>query len=397
VSLACAAGSRECRSQACAECLRRTWLVARLAGRIELARRGGPSAGAGALRELLALPDATLLAAIAGRERARIAHELERIDPAALLDACADAGLVAVCRHASDYPARLLDLDDAPAVLHVTRAGVAGLARMAGGTLDGGPDAVAIVGTRRASADGLEIARALGRGLAAAGVTVISGMALGADSAAHTGALEAGGPTVAVLACGADVPYPASKRTLYAQIARAGCVVSELPPGFGPHRWCFPARNRIIAALAQMTVVVEAAERSGSLITAELAADLGREVGAVPGPVTSWRAAGTNALLRDGATLVRDARDALDAIVGVEAGPATATAATAVAGRLRAAGLEPRLADLLDAVEAGRDTIAALASHPAEVRAIVAGLTELELLGLLRRATGGRYVRAASS
>jgi DNA processing protein len=222
-------------------------------------------------------------------------------------------------------------------------------------------------------------------------------MALGADSAAHAGALEAGGATVAVLACGADVPYPPSKRTLYRRIVQAGCVVSELPPGFAPHRWCFPARNRIIAALAQMTVVVEAAERSGSLITAELAADLGRDVGAVPGPVTSWRAAGANALLRDGATVVRDARDVLDAIVGVERGPGASAAQARrdrTAGRHRAAGLEPRLADLLDAVESGRDTVAALAGHPAEAGAIVAGLTELELLGLLRRAAGGRYVRA---
>jgi DNA processing protein len=386
--------------QACADCLRRTWLVARLAGRIELARHAGRGGGAGALRELLALPDATLLAAIAGQERHRIARELEQVEPTGLRLACARAGLTAVCRHDRDYPARLLHLDDAPAVLHVTEAGASHLANMAAGTLAGGADAVAIVGTRRASADGLEIARALGRGLAAAGVTVVSGMALGADSAAHAGALEAGGATVAVLACGADVPYPPSKRTLYARIVRAGCVVSELPPGFGPHRWCFPARNRIIAALAQMTVVVEAAERSGSLITAELAADLGRDVGAVPGTVTSWRAAGTNALLRDGATLVRDARDVLDAIVGV-AGEAAPTDAQAgrhrPAGRHRAAGLEPRLADLLDAVEAGRDTVAALAGHPAEADAIVAGLTELELLGLLRRAAGGRYVRAVAS
>jgi DNA processing protein len=406
VSIARATEPAEREPQACAGCLRRTWLVGRLAGRIELARHAGRGAGTGALRELLALPDARLLAALGGQERHRIARELERVEPAELLAACARAGLVAVCRHDPDYPARLGHLDDAPAVLHVTRAGAGRLAQMVGGTLDTGPDAVAIVGTRRASAEGLEIARALGRGLAAAGVTVVSGMALGADSAAHAGALEAGGATVAVLACGADVPYPPSKRTLYARIARAGCAVSELPPGFGPYRWCFPARNRIIAALAQMTVVVEAAERSGSLITAELAADLGREVGAVPGPVTSWRAAGTNALLRDGATLVRDARDALDAIVGVEGEAATSAAPAGsgraarpdpAAGRHRAAGLEPRLADLLDAVEAGRDTVAALAVHPAEAGAIVAGLTELELLGLLRRATGGRYVRAVAS
>ena len=177
---------------------------------------------------------------------------------------------------------------------------------------------MAVVGTRRASADGLEVARALGRGLAAAGVTVVSGMALGVDSAAHAGALESSGRTVAVLAGGADVPYPPSKARLHGLIAERGCVVGELPPGFVAMRWCFPARNRIIAALAHMTIVVEAARRSGSLITAEIAIDIGREVGAVPGPVTAWRSAGTNALLRDGATVIRDAADALDVAVGVD-------------------------------------------------------------------------------
>jgi DNA processing protein len=141
-----------------------------------------------------------------------------------------------------------------------------------------------------------------------------------------------------------------------------------------------------------MTVVVEAAERSGSLITAEFAADLGREVGAVPGPVTSWRAAGANALLRDGATLVRDARDVLDAVLGVQAAAERSAAAAA-----EQTPLEPRLQRLLDAVEAGRDTVGALAAHPVDVAQIVAGLTELELLGLLRRVAGGRYVRRAAA
>jgi DNA processing protein len=371
---------------ACDACLRRTWLVARLAAYIELSRRAG--GGSSRLRELLALPTERLIAVAPVEDRPRIARELDQVDPGELRAACARAGLAAVCRHHTGYPARLADLDDAPAVLHLKASRDDRLPELAGGGLQDGPRAVAIVGTRRASADGLEVARALGRGLAATGVTVVSGMALGADSAAHAGAVEAGGRTVAVLASGADVPYPASKRALHAEIAQTGCVVSELPPGFGPHRWCFPARNRVIAALAQMTVVVEAAERSGSLITAEIAADLGREVGAVPGPVASWRAAGTNALLRDGATLVRDVRDVLDSIIGVTADPAPRS------GRYRAAGLEPRLACLLDAVDAGRDTVAALAGHPAEAGQIVAGLTELELLGLLRRAAGGRYVRA---
>ena len=135
----------------------------------------------------------------------------------------------------------------------------------------------------------------------------------------------------------------------------------------------------------------EAAERSGSLITAEFAADLGREVGAVPGPVTTWRSAGTNALLRDGATLVRDARDVLDAVLGVEDGRPAAQSPSAP----RRPALEPRLQRLLDAVDGGRDTVGALARHPAEVAEIVAGLSELELLGALRRVAGGRYVRRA--
>ena len=162
------------------------------------------------------------------------------------------------------YPARLRDLDDAPAALFVA-GGVARLEALAGADLEQGPRAVAVVGTRRASADGLEVARALGRGLAAAGVTVVSGMALGVDSAAHAGALESSGRTVAVLAGGADVPYPPSKARLHQLIGERGCVVGELPPGFVAMRWCFPARNRIIAALAHMTIVVEAARRSGSL------------------------------------------------------------------------------------------------------------------------------------
>jgi DNA processing protein len=356
-------------ARACERCLRRTWLIARLAGAIELARHEKR-----VLRELLALPDGALLDSLGGRGGGNVEAERERLDPARLREACARAGLDAVCRHDDAYPARLRDLADPPAVLFVAAArdGLARLGRLAGGDLDDGPPAVSIVGTRRASADGNEIARGIGRGLSAAGVRVVSGMALGVDSAAHAGALDGPTPTVAILAGGADVPYPASKRGLYARIVERGCVVSEMPPGFTPFKWCFPARNRTIAALAQMTVVVEAAERSGSLITAEVAADLGREIGAVPGPVTSWRSKGTNALLRDGATLVRDARDVLDGVVGVEPPDAADPAA----------GLEPRLASLLRA----------LAGAPDQAQSTLAALTELELAGRLRRVPGGRYV-----
>jgi DNA processing protein len=368
---------------ACDACLHRTWLVARLAGAIEVARHEKR-----VLRELLALPEEKLIAALGDAAGGDVAAELEKADPAQMRAAAEAAGLAAVCRHDPAYPASLHDLRDRPAVLFVAASGdpLERLTRLVG-VGDGDreadePPAVSIVGARRASPDGLEIARALAAGLAGAGVTVVSGMALGIDSAAHAGALDGGTGTVAVLAGGADVPYPSSKRSLYRRILERGCVVSEMPPGAAPFRWCFPARNRTIAALGRMTVVVEAAERSGSLITAEVAADLGRDVGAIPGPITSWRANGTNALLHDGALLVRGAEDVLDAVVGLD------RVVVADPG----AGLPPRLASLMRAVSGGRDTLAALAGTPDQAQSTLAALTELELQGRLRRAAGGRYV-----
>ena len=355
---------------ACDACLRRTWLVARLAGWIELARHEGKR-----LPEVLALSDDDLLAAVAPSEVARIARQLERLDADELRGAYEIAGLSAVCRHEDDYPEALRDDRARPPIVSWS------------GALPAGP-AIAVVGTRQASPDGLEVARSLGRGLAASGVTVVSGMALGVDSAAHEGALQAGGPTVAVLAGGADIAYPRSKRTLHGRIRSSGAVLSEAPPGFVPRRWCFPARNRIIAGLASATIVVQAAIRSGSLITAELAMDLGRDVGAVPGSPLDWRSAGANALLRDGATVVRDAVDALDLALGVGHGLGTEAEA-------RTAGLDPALRTLLRKVGEGRATIDALALTPAEADAALVGLTELELLGLVRRGPGGTYQATA--
>lgn len=246
--------------------------------------------------------------------------------------------------------------------------------------------AVAIVGSRRASSYGIEVATELGRTLAAAGLVVVSGMAFGVDSAAHRGALEAGGKTVAVLAAGPDRPYPRSRATLYRQIAATGAVISELPPDSPTFRWMFPARNRIIAALAGLTIVVEAAERSGSLITADMAVDLGRSVGAVPGPVTSARSAGTNRLLAQGATVIRDAQDALDALLGpgvlsaVSSGPP----------------VEPERLRILDAVEAGANSPDAVAVTCAidPIEAAM-GMTVLELDGYLTSTTSGTYARTA--
>jgi DNA processing protein len=360
---------------ACDECLRRTALVAHLASHVERARRNHRH-----ICELLALPDDGLLAALAGDRLRELERLHERFDPAAQRARLREAGLDAVCRHHADYPARLEQAADAPAVLHIAgdRARLAALA---------GEDApaVAVVGARRAGQDALEVARGLGRGLAAAGVTVVSGMALGVDSAAHAGALEVGGPTLTVLASGADVPYPPSKRSLYRALVRTQAVLSEMPPGFRPFRWCFPARNRTIAGLASLTIVVEAAVRSGSLITAELAQELGRSVGAVPGSVLAPRTAGSNALLRDGALVIRHAQDALDEALGI--GVATAL------GGPDGGELAASLRTLLVRVEDGHDTVSALAATPAQAQHVLAGLAELELLGFLRRGPGGRYVR----
>jgi DNA processing protein len=362
---------------ACDACLRRTALVAMLAPHIEHARRHRRH-----IAELLALTDEDLVRGLAGERRGDIERALDAFDPDRARERAECAGLQVCCRHDQEYPPRLGRTADAPAVLHIA-GDVARLAVL----YDEHEPAVAVVGARRAGADGIEVARGLGRGLAAAGVTVVSGMALGIDSAAHAGALEVAGPTVAVLAGGADMPYPPSKRGLYRSIVRVGAAISEMPPGSQPFRWCFPARNRTIAGLATLTIVVEATERSGSLITAELAQDLGRAVGAVPGPVGTARAAGSNALLRDGGLVIRHAQDALDEVLGVGAATAcTGRATTELDGPLRA---------LLERVEDGCDTVGGLTRTPSHAEAVMAGLAELELLGFLRRGPGGRYVRRA--
>ena len=364
----------------CDDCLRRTDLVAAFAPWLDVEwRRAGPA-------RVLALADDELIAL---DRSGRTAHRRATFSPPAARERIRASGLSAVCRCEPGYPAALRELADPPAVLHVAGR-VAAL---------GAEHRVAIVGARRGTGYGLEVARSLGRGLAAAGLSVVSGLALGVDSAAHVGALDSAAPLssdrradeggaapVAVLAGGADVPYPRSRRALYAQVAAHGCVVSELPPGFAAYRWCFVARNRLIAALAELTVVVEATERSGSLTTADFATQLGRPVGAVPGPVTSRFAAGTNGLLAAGAGLVRDTRDVLDQLLGPSAEPRPAAAPPVR--------LEPRLRGLLDAIEAGHGSLAELASDAAGAGQILEDLTALELRGLVRRAFGGRYVRA---
>jgi DNA processing protein len=352
---------------ACDDCLARVWLLARLAAHLDPVR--------GRIEELLALGSEELIAAVGGEHRASMARELDRFDPAGARRRAASVGVEAICRCDRHYPDRLRSLTQPPAVVHVA----GGLERFLGLVRE---DPVAIVGARRASPYGTEVARALGRGLGAAGVTVVSGMALGVDSAAHTGALAGGGGTVAVLPAGAERPYPATKRALHRRIRETGATISELPPGADVWRWMFPARNRLIAAVAAMTVVVEAGERSGSLVTARVAGALGRPVGAVPGRVTSPLAAGPNALLASGAHVVRGPQDVLDQIFG--AGVRTI--------RLDdRAPLEPPLGDLLSAIAAGADTESALSRAGLDVAEGLAALASLELGGYVRREQGGRF------
>ncbi len=202
------------------------------------------------------------------------------------------------------YPSLLREIPDPPAVLWLRGEAPPELLER---------PSVAIVGARACSSYGRSVARTLGRELAAAGLVVVSGMARGIDSEAHRGALDADGVTVAVLGCGIDRDYPAAHRDLASRIVQKGLIVSEYEAGVEPAPWRFPARNRIIAGLCTATVVVEARERSGALITADFALEDGREVMVVPGEITSAVSAGSNALLRLGATPVTAAADVLEA------------------------------------------------------------------------------------
>jgi DNA processing protein len=256
------------------------------------------------------------------------------------------------------------------------------------GALPDGP-AVALVGARRASRYGLEVAEWLARELAAAGVIVVSGFAVGVDTAAHKGALAApGGRTVAVLGCGLDVDYPRGHRALGRRIAARGARLSEYPCDRSPLPWQFPVRNRLIAALAEACVVVEAAPRSGSLVTARLALELGREVLAVPGRVDDELALGTNRLIADGARPALDATDVLEALG--RAAPAPPPAPAAEPGGLD--DLESALWRAARDAPAAAEELAARCALAVE-RALVA-LLALELAGHLRRRADGAYTAA---
>jgi DNA processing protein len=307
------------------------------------------------------------------------------------LDALAEMGAVLLTKVGEGYPEQLRPLPDAPPTLAVR--GDAQLLQVPG---------VAIVGARNASANGCAFARRLGRELAEAGLVVVSGLARGIDTAAHEGALAATGATVAVIAAGVDIAYPPENAALMQRIASEGAVVSERPLGAGARAKDFPRRNRIIAGLALGVVVVEAAPASGSLITARLALDYGREVMAVPGSPQDPRHRGTNQLLRDGAHLVESAADVLAILAPLcgrleppslrstpvaRGGHGPAEPVPMVRGR-RTGPVEERVLAALGPAPLAVDELIRECDAPAPD--VQAALLELELLGRIDRQPGNR-------
>jgi DNA processing protein len=276
--------------------------------------------------------------AVAAPPGERFRRFAESFDERCYLDELARRGQRWLPRSSPSFPRGLAAIFDPPVGLFLRGAGEEPLLEL---------PTVAVVGARSCSAYGAHVARLLGRELAGAGLVVVSGLARGIDGEAHRGALEANGVTVAVLGCGVDRDYPAAHAELGRRIGDRGLIVSEYGPGVEPAPWRFPARNRIIAGLAAATVVVEARERSGALITADLALEEGREVFAVPGEITSALSAGTNRLFRLGATAATCAADVLEAF-GLSPSPGPDPeldpAAARVLARLRAA---PAAADEL--------------------------------------------------
>jgi DNA processing protein len=319
-----------------------------------------------------------------GEESAgKIRDSLDRAEPEAELERARAAGVQLVFRGEAAYPIALAYLTDAPPALYVK-----------GNLVAEDAQAVGVVGMRKCSLYGQDQAERIAGGLARAGFTIVSGLARGIDSAAHRGALAAGGRTIAVLGNGLATVYPPENRRLADAVAAQGALVSEFPMETAPQAENFPRRNRILAALGLGVVVVEAGVRSGSLITARLAAELGKEVFAVPNRVDAPGAAGVHALIRDGAKLVESVADILDEFPDLEVQPAAGEDVPRQAGLTLKANLsaeEARLMEVLDGDPAPLETLAARAGLSAPQAA--GAMTLLELKGLVRALPGGRFLR----
>jgi DNA processing protein len=319
------------------------------------------------LTDRLRLADPELLEiAAAGAARARETRQ-----------AAAARGIDVVAWNAPHFPAPLLTTTDCPPALWFR-----------GDPAVFEAPAIAVVGSRAASAVAIEAATRIGEGLAANGVVVVSGLARGVDSAAHRGALRHG-RTIAVLGSGVDRVYPAEHAALAVEIAGHGLVISEFPPGAAPLPFRFPLRNRIISGLSRAVVVIEASEQSGSLITANCALDQGREVMAVPGNVLSGRNRGGHALLRDGAHVVETADDVL-AVLGLGSGGAGLKATTPD----RTTNCEDPVLRVMDVGSLyDLDMLARTSGVP--TAHLLSRLSELELRGSVKRLEGGRFMRSA--
>jgi DNA processing protein len=365
--------------------------------------------GLPAARSLSALekwdgPENLLRAARDGREAELLAtpgitpKTVERLQEAARREvakakqAMHEWGIRLLVRESPDYPVVLAGLPDAPPYLFVR-----------GTVEERDRAAVAIVGTRHATEYGKGIASKLASDLAQRGITVVSGLARGVDTQAHKGALDAGGRTFAVCGCGLDVAYPSENRALMEQIENAGACISEFAPTVHPEAWHFPARNRIISGLSVGVLVVEAAERSGALITADFALEQGREVFAVPGNIHKAQSKGAHALIKAGATLVDSVDDILTALNSralpfEDLQKAQKTRKAEVGTGPKTSGIRPDLSAAenrvhlaLDVEPRHVDDIAAIANMGAgEVNAT---LVMLELKGAARRLPGGLFVR----
>jgi DNA processing protein len=330
----------------------------------------------GGLRELLSLwdprvaplPDPKQLPPKAAK---LVAASATAGDPATLAERLASSGIAVTTLADDDYPAPLRELADPPPALYHR-----------GRLLPWEGPAVAIVGSRKASPYGLRMARTLAAGLAAAGWTVVSGLAWGADAAAHRGALTAGGRTVGILGSGLDRLYPEDHAGLAAEMAVAGAVVTEFPPGTPPLPLHFPRRNRIIAGLSLGVVVVEAGERSGTLITARLAAEQGKEVFAVPHQVGSPGGRGCHHLLRLGAALVEKVGDITDCWPDLRPSPAPSGGSSPASPR-------GRLPQLLASGPATAEEIARASGIP--LPEALGALSRMEIEGVVARGAGGRY------
>ena len=357
---------------ACWRCLRRSWLIAELSPQLDYVY-----ADRARLLALLALGDAELIAALAGRRRDELRERHARFARRA---ADRRAGVRAICRHDRSY-ASALRAGSAPHMLFVEGAAEA-FCELDRGAL------VAIAGSTRASDYGREMGRALARGLAASGVSVAGALRDGIGAAALAGAAEVRGRAVCVTPGGLALAVPARHRRLAERFLRSGCALSELPPGASGRRWGHAAGERIIAALAQVTVMVEAHDTPRELAPAWMAHTLGRSVAAVPGRVTSPLSAGTHALLAGGAQLVRGASDVLE-LLGRRAPPVGPTSDSGPGGPDR---LSPQLQQLLARVGAGEDTLDRLTAGAKDAGSVLLALSELEAMGLLARGDNGRYV-----